>query len=421
MELAMPCKRKLRSSASAFIIAGSKLARSEDGGFAVTFSVLLIPLMIAAGMAIDYTRLVVDNRNLQEAVDSAVLAATKPDAISDKEREEIANEFVKSNYRGLFPKTTVAVASTSVEREVSVSAQTSIKSTFMSLRGASDLGHRAAASAKSVFQKDTCVLALNSSENAALSVKGSGAHISANCGVQSNSVSSTGIVNTSNTTSVAKSFCSSGGFTGTNYSTAPKTNCPPLLDPYASLPAPSSSGCDENNYKSSGNEIIYPGVYCGGISITKGSVNAKPGVYVMKDGDLKITTGNGLSGNGVTFYFVGDSQLSITGNGSADISAPKTGPLAGMLFMSHPDAGSGKSFKITGNGNTKLVGITYFPNQLLEIGGNGDLGASSPFMGLVADKIQMHGNGQVQVNFDYKAAGYADIPIPGQSYSLLTR
>jgi len=417
----MSFKQQLRRTTRTIAVRACHFRQCVSGGFAVTFSLLLVPLLLAAGMAIDYTRLVLDNRNLQESVDSAALAAVRPDGISDAEREGIATDFVKSNYAGLFPQTTFSVASTSVNRNVTVLVETTIKSTFMSIRGASDLGHKASASAVSEFHKDTCVLALSQTADAALSIKGSTANISTNCGVHSNSQSASGMVNTSNTSSLAKSFCSAGGFTGTNYSPDPKSNCSQVSDPYASLPSPATSGCDENNYKSSGSEIIYPGVYCGGISITKGSVYASPGVYVIKDGDLKITASDGLTGSNVVFYFFGDSHLSITGNGSANLSAPKTGSLAGMLFMSHPDAGGKKNYKISGNGNTKLVGISYFPNQVLDIGGNGDFGASSPFMGLIADRIQMHGNGQVKVNFDYKAAGYIDIPLTGQSYTLLTK
>lgn len=386
------------------------------------FSLLLVPLLLAAGMAIDYTRLVMDNRNLQEAVDSAAFAAVVPNDKTDEERTVIANEFVESNYKGLFPRTTLTVKSTSVGREVSVLAVASIKSTFMSIRGFDDLGHNALAIAKSTSEMDVCVLALNPVAEAALSIKGSGANITANCGVQSNSTSAKGIVNSSNTASVAKHFCTSGGYTGSNFKPAPKSNCNSISDPYSSLPPPSSSGCDETNYKTSGGEnILNPGVYCGGMDISKGGVQFNPGTYVIKDGDLKITTAGAIKGDGVTFYFTGNSQLTIAGNGSADLSAPKTGELPGMLFMSNPDAGSGRNFKITGNGDTRLVGISYFPNQILDIGGNGNFGANSPFMGIVADKIQMHGNGAIEVNFDYKSAGYDNIPLPGQFYPTLIR
>jgi len=392
----------------------NKLGSCKNGNFSLFFAILMVPILIAAGMLIDYTNLVRDNSSLQEAVDAATIASIIPKNISRAEREEIADTYIRENFKGNFSNSTLTINTTVNENTVSVLANASIITSIMNVVGIKSLDHNAVATATLQSNNDICVLALNKTSPDTITVWGASSQIETTCGVHSNSTSSSGLTNSSKTISKAKSFCSSGGYSG-DFTPTPETNCTPVIDPYASLPVPSLNGCTKSRYKSSnGTNNISPGIYCDGMSLQNGTVNLAPGVYVIKDGALKIANKEPVTGNGVTFYLYGDAYLDMAGQSVLDLSAPKSGPYAGMLFISHPDAGGGKKFQITGQATTKLVGVSYFPNQVLDIGGNGEFGANSKFMGLVADTIQLRGNGRLKFNLDPEAEGYEDITLPGK-------
>ena len=396
-------------------------AKETGGNFAIMAAILMVPMLVAAGMAIDYTTLVTDNSNLQEAVDVAVIAAVIPAKATDAEREAIAEKYIRSNYRGIFRNSNLSIIPNASGREVSVLAQASITTSIMNIAGVSSIDHNASATATISSDTGTCIFGLNKTLADTVTTWGS-PQIETTCGVHSNSVSSQGLTSSGAAIAKAGSFCSSGGFSG-SFSPTPEKNCAPIVDPYASLPVPSSTGCSVTGYRSSnGVNNISPGIYCGGMKITKGTVKLTPGLYVIKDGSLDINSNETVSGDGVTFYLIGSSDFSLTGQADLQLSAPKTGTYAGMLFVSHPDAGTGKDFKIAGGAETKLVGISYFPKQVLDIGGNGTFGANSKFMALVADVIQIRGNAHLKVNLDPAAEGYSNIVLPGKpTIPLLVR
>ena len=207
--------------------------------------------------------------------------------------------------------------------------------------------------------------------------------------------------------STADIFCSTGGYSGTSFSPLPKTKCRTVKDPYAGLPVPGVSGCDFTNMTiSTGTVNLRPGIYCGGLHMRGGTVNFAPGVYVIKDGILK-TNGADLYGTDITFYFYGDtSVLQFNAGAKVELSAPKTGPYAGLIFVQDPDFGSGKVSRLNGHSDTKIVGVGYFPTQKVSVGGSGIFGVLSPFMAFVADELEFHGNGQIKVSMDATAAGY---------------
>jgi hypothetical protein len=67
----------------------------------------------------------------------------------------------------------------------------------------------------------------------------------------------------------------------------PVTGIAPVKDPLAHLNAPSIGSCDHTNYSLGpiGIGTLYPGVYCGGITITGLAVlHLQPGTYVIRGG-----------------------------------------------------------------------------------------------------------------------------------------
>ncbi len=75
-----------------------KFRRNESGALAPVLAVAAIPIVMAAGFAVDYGNAVSVQARLQAAVDAAALAAGREANKSDSELEQIAKEYFESNY-----------------------------------------------------------------------------------------------------------------------------------------------------------------------------------------------------------------------------------------------------------------------------------------------------------------------------------
>lgn len=380
---------------------------NDGGNVTIIAAISIVPVLLAAGSAIDYIGANRLETSLQSAVDAAALAAAASPSDETSIKSALAATFLHNTaeFEATIPDVTVA------EDRVTVSATAIFPTSFMKLAGLESIPVNVTATATAIT-KPVCLLALNKTAPGAINLYGSTASITAqDCVVHSNSASATGLANTSGAMSTADVFCSTGGYAGTKFDPLPKTNCRAVKDPYAGLPVPDVSGCDFTNVGiSAGTVNLYPGVYCGGLSISGGTANFAPGLYVMKDGSFKGSSSTtNIYGSEVTFYFYGDkSNLEITGGAVTDLSAPKTGPYAGLVFVQYPGNGGGSLNKITGHSDTKIIGAGYFPTQKLSIGGSGNFGVKSPYMSFVADELQFHGNGKITLSFDAAAAGFTN-------------
>jgi Flp pilus assembly protein TadG len=259
---------------------------------------------------------------------------------------------------------------------------------------------RATAAVISVTPPD-CITALDSSAPSAISITGN-ANFSMNCGVASDSAASSALSLTGNITLNTTGIQLVGGVSqagNISLSPSPTTHTNPVSDPFANIPAPALTGPAYYNESITGNSspTLTPGIYYGGINFT-GNINATfgPGTYFLVGGGL-VTTGNitlTSSAPGVTFYNTFDAThpyapINLTGNIIANLSAPSSGPLAGMLFFQDRNAPS-KTESITGNSSSNLTGAIYFPNSKLTFTGNS--GAASQDIAIVADTVSLTGN-----------------------------
>lgn len=75
-----------------------RFARDRSGNFALSFAVLGIPVLMAAGLAVDYINLTREKRDLQNASDSAALAIAREGKLTQAEAEALAHKLVAANY-----------------------------------------------------------------------------------------------------------------------------------------------------------------------------------------------------------------------------------------------------------------------------------------------------------------------------------
>lgn len=177
---------------------------------------------------------------------------------------------------------------------------------------------------------------------------------------------------------------------------------PAPSDPLASVVAPTTGTIinqnsvtyDQNNKPL--NNIILPGVYCGGLKIQSANgitFTMNPGIYVMAgNGGFTVESQGKVAGTGVTIYTTtsagwGCSQNSganygpirISGQATVTLSAPTTGALAGILMLANKTAcvsGSCQQHKIEGNSVATLNGALYFPKDSFLNSGQSTLNGS---------------------------------------------
>jgi RHS repeat-associated protein len=188
-------------------------------------------------------------------------------------------------------------------------------------------------------------------------------------------------------------------------------------DPLASLVVPSSGtvvsfhpAYFDMNAKPA-NNTLQPGVYCGGLTIgnTNGTTfTVSPGVYIMAGGGLVLNSQASVQGTGVTFYSTASSgwgcsssysfrPLTISGQVQANLSAPSSGPLAGILYFADRSACSTPGScvdQINGGSTAILNGALYAASDEIEFTGSNVSGYTM----LVADKIYINGNSDFEEN-----------------------
>ncbi|SNZ18945.1 TadE/TadG family type IV pilus assembly protein [Cohaesibacter gelatinilyticus] len=124
--------------------------QEEQGAVAIIFALSLLPLIVLAGAAVDYSRTSSDRQQLQDAIDAAVLAAVNRIPLqNDDEIRTLVRSYVQANVPG---GTNVNVNLIEIERnpnKIKVWANGSTKTTFMKLAQINSMDYKAKSQAVS--------------------------------------------------------------------------------------------------------------------------------------------------------------------------------------------------------------------------------------------------------------------------------
>jgi hypothetical protein len=183
---------------------------------------------------------------------------------------------------------------------------------------------------------------------------------------------------------------------------------PPKPDPLAYLPIPNAATMpagtitvvnDGMGYKT---YTLTPGVYEGGLDYSgKANVIMEPGIYYMKEGGFSFAGQGYLKGAGVMIYNdtsanSNSQDISITGQGSVELSAPSSGVYQGILLFQ--ERTSATEITVSGSGLYKVSGVFYAANARVNVTGNGDMYVGSQY---ISRYLDLGGNGNL--NIDYRA------------------
>jgi Flp pilus assembly protein TadG len=395
-------------------------AASERGQVMVLVCVSLIALMGMIAVVADFSFLQHQRNMMQTAADSAAMAgaeelnygdqvaAGKTDAASNGYTNGASSVTVTINN----PPSTGPNTANSAYVEAIVSKPE--PTYFLSVIGINTM----TVSVRAVAYEGSgpnCIYVMDATAPDALSGSGSSS-VSSSCGVLVDSSASNGLALSGSATMTAPSIGVVGGYTGggsSTYTPTPKTAVIAASDPLAYVQAPTVGSCAHTNFSlsnagtSSSYYQVYAGTYCGGITISNGYTNFNAGTYILAGGGLTSQGGPSMTGTGITFYNTtgtgGYKAINLSGNATANFSAPTSGPLTGILFFqdrSIPSSAAGSA--VSGSSSSTFDGALYFPTTTLTYSGNSSVNGYNI---VVADKLSLSGNSSIGNNYSSLTGG----------------
>jgi Flp pilus assembly protein TadG len=422
--------RAVLGTGKALRFAGDKvrLGPADDrGSVAVYFSLALFPILMMTGAVIDYGRALSAKAHLQSAVDAATVAVVQSSVVSPNftqgQRLALAQKAFSGALGPLANTLNVTVGETdptSAKNYYEVTASTSVPTAIMGIAKINSMPIRVKSGGQEMNQKTPgggCVLSLDNSAVDAFYDNGNASVTLTSCDIYDNSSNGAALAVGGSATLTARKVSVTGGVTGASKITTTGgifTGAARTPDPYANVPIPAYLGCDHNNYSTTKNDALTPGVFCGGIQInSKAVVTMAPGLYVIDGGSFTINGQASLSSitvggvSGVTIVFTsskGNNWPTVTfnGGGTINLTAPTTTDIAngnkglnGILFYGDRNMPVGTSFKINGGSTQILTGAIYLPEAAVTYSGN--TGATNPCLQLIGDTITFTGNSNIAI------------------------
>ncbi len=381
------------------------------GNFSLLFALALPIIVGAAGLGIDVGRWELAHKSLQRAADSAAVSAAiayqaniAANLTSQGAAVAASYNFTSSNGATVtVNRPPLSGSNTSNTNAVEVIISQPQARMFTALFGSGAVPETGRAVA--VGGSKICVLALDPTATAAVSAQGSINIAAPNCSIYSDSNSSTSVSAGGSAQVSALQIGAVGTVSGqTNMTTSNGivNNSSVIPDPYADVPMPSYSGCDQNNFSAKSTMTIYPGVYCNGFSLNAGAnVTMAPGIYFIDRGSMAINGSATLSGSGVTIVFTSSSGANyatarIAGGATVSLSAPTSGPTAGIVLFGDRAMPVGTNFALGGGSSQSLNGATYLPKGAISYAGG-----ASGFDGcsqVIGDTIGFVGSANLAIN-----------------------
>jgi Flp pilus assembly protein TadG len=409
------------------------------GVSAIVTGLAAMVLMGFAGLAIDVARWQVTQRHMQGAADQAAIGAVLAYLAGGGDNATVQAKGITANYGFTDGQSGVAVSVTPVspsptgyDAAYTVSITQPQPQYFSSLfLPAITVGASAEAATAS---NGPCILGLGTSGQDIFLASGGGTQVElSNCDLDVNSSNSKGTEATGGARVFAQNINIDGGSNPTAVSEPDWASCSAGIcysnkfktgvttpDPYANRTAPTPAACPASctgathdptnpafvscNGSYTATTTIYPGTYCGGITINAGpTVTMNPGVYVLTNqggtqGKFTVSgAGASVTGTGVTIFLTGNggADIKIQGGSTATLTAPTSGETAGIVFWNAGTTSSAKN-QVTGGSTGSITGAIYAPSEEVDYTGGSSTGTGCTQ--IVADIVQLSGGSYFQHN-----------------------
>ena len=411
------------------------LTNHRRGSVSILMAFVLTALIGAAALGVEASLWFMMRHTLQNAADSAVLAAS----MNGRSNYDIEAKAVVALY-GIADGTngvTVTPSNTAAcpnggRNCYSVTITQSVPMLLAQVVGYMGNvvvngrnGVALAATSVASRANEYCVLALASSGAQGIRTNGSPFANLAGCNVMSN---------TGATCNGHNLNADIGDSHGVNIGcgTLQNSNTPVVTDPYLQLAQRiPTNGCTVYPQKplKRGPQLpvsnLWSGTYlqvgtqtvCGDLQLTGNVTLIGPGsiLLVIVNGQLDL---NGFTlqtapGTALTIVFTGSNSGGYThaptGSGTLDITPPTTGPWAGVALYQDPSLTSGVDISAAGNSPTwNITGLVYLPHASVTLSGavNKSSNGKSCFV-LVVDNLLINGTGSILSHGGCESAGLA--------------
>ncbi|MEA2840678.1 MAG: hypothetical protein QOF41_2008 [Methylobacteriaceae bacterium] len=410
----------------------------KQGSVGLLFGVAFPVLVGAAAVGNEYTHIANRRSNLQQAADSAALAAAQQLKLantSDAVVSSIAQSTAQANMGAVQDQLSVDTQILQKRTQVKVTLSDTMQLSWGKIIGMSSVVVKATATAQLFGPAGKlCMLALDTKQGGTLHLEKNSQVTANDCVVYANSKDKQGLQADDSAAITASMICTAGGYSGgkARLNPIPTTDCPSMTDPLASRPRPTVGSCTSTLMVVTGVQTLYPGVYCGGLTI-KGSAQATlaPGNYIMNNGPLIVQDNASLIGQSAGIYFTGDQGgLRFDPNTTISLTAPKDGVLAGFIFFEDrnvsqpvppppgplgllppPPPGSPpmRQYQISSNNAQQFLGTFYLPAGRLIIDAKRPVAAQSAYTVVVTRQIDIKDGPNLVLNSDYAST---DVPVP---------
>lgn len=388
----------------------------EAGGIGIVGGVAMVTLAAAAGTAFDYARMSNSRSALQNAADSAALAAAREyrlGNVSQLTLVEVATASARDALGAQAEGVRIAASADLDKKTVTVLLSRPVSTVVMQYVTEGQPAVSAKATARVTSGAPICVIGLDPQVAFTVGLEKNARLEAPGCAVYSNSTTPAGLMAMNNATVKAAFICSAGGKSSPgpgSFLPTPQTDCPVLPDPLQSRPQPTVGACTFSNTFISTNATLTPGVYCGGIRIAGGTVSMQPGVYILKNGPLAVGGGGSLSGVNVGIFLTGtNARLQFDVDSTISLTAPKQDEMAGMLVFEDRAATPGQIHEIKSDNARQLLGTIYLPRGRLHVAANRPVASESAYTIVVARQFSLSEGPTMVLNTNYSAT---TIPVP---------
>lgn len=403
-----------------------KFATSRRGNTTVLFAFSLPVLIGTAGLGVEAGYWQFQQRQLQTIADLSAYAG----AVSLRNHESESNAHHEAEAEALLhdmdiSRSTFSSASPPQsgnfvnDRSMEVVITHTLPRLFSQIFNSTPVTFEVRAVATYEEEADACVLALSHDEGAAINFFGSSNIQLLECEVMSNSIADDAVLVSGSTDISAPCINSVGGFAvnggGSDVDltacSAPRTNLPRALDPYADVDPPTLPTSCSNIPGGGGPHTVSPGAsgvkrFCNGLSINS-EVHFEPGVYVIDGGTFRLNANGAIYGEGVTFYLTDGAETHFNGNATVNLSAPTSGDFAGIVFFGDRDD-TGADHTFNGTADSRITGAIYTPAS--DISFLGDFSGDNGCMQLVGYTVAVGGNANITTDCSNAGIEWASVP-----------
>ena len=419
----------------------ARLWRSHHGSTTTVVSIALPVMIFLAAGATQYAVLIMTKERLQSAADAAALGAAKQLNLNNPYSTSVTSAAVAIAHAEL-PRSsgaTDAINAVLVDSNtgVDVTIVRTVPSFFGALLDPSIFNVSAHARAHAYGGPPLCALALDPGVQGAITLDTSAVVDARACEVYSDSKDPLSINADQSAILKAAYTCAVGGKKGNfpNFEPQPKTGCPSVVDPLGAHPQPSAGlFCDKYNLIATASTTLYPGTYCGGLKATAGAVvTLQPGIYVISGGPLVVDGGASLNGTNVGFFLTKylpglpplpkpapgpgpktsgpapGTTIYFDANSTINLTAPKTGIMAGLLIFEDRNLPKDQLHQILSNNAQTLLETIYLPQGRLFVGSSAPVASNSAYTVVVSRTIELSAGPTLVLNSNYTST---DIPVP---------